>query len=343
MTTERRYWLLQIAGWGLDSAISISFAIYYAGFSVALVIGYILFFLYSVGLTDLFRREIRRKRWLNPPVPWYGLRLLAGVLLICAIQTTLVVAIDNALTPGGDHWPLSAVLPLAWGTFMATGTWTGLYVRLTERRRREERDLQTQLTVREAELRALEYQLNPHFLFNCLNSIRALVIENPPRAQDMLTRLSSVLRHSLRHDHQHTVPLASEIAAVADYLAIEAVRFEERLQVEFAIDPAVEQFPVPPMLLQTLVENAIKHGIARQPQGGRIVIRGAKQSNGVLLRVENTGSLSPASSSGGSLGLANARERLRLLYGENASVALQNEDGRVVATLVVPEPVPHPA
>ena len=338
MTTERRYWLLQVAGWCLYSVIGISFSISYTGFSLALLAGYILFSLYSIGLTDLLRREIRRKRWLDPPVPWFWLRLLTGVLLIAAIQTTLVVSVDAVLSPGNDHWPLVSIGWLAYGTFMATGTWTGLYVRLTANRRRAERDLQSQLTLREAELRALEYQINPHFLFNCLNSIRALVIENPPRAQDMLTRLSNVLRHSLRHDNQHTVPLQSEIAAVADYLAIEAVRFEERLQVEFAIDPSVEQFPVPPMLLQTLVENAIKHGIARQPQGGRIVIRAARQSDGIALKVENTGSLSPAKPNGNSLGLANARERLRLLYGENASVALQNEDGRVVATLLVPKP-----
>jgi len=338
MTTERRYWLLQIAGWGLDSAISISFAIYYTSLNLPLVVGYVLFFLYSIALTDLFRREIRRKHWLNPPVPWYGLRLLAGVLLIAAIQTILVVSIDNVLTPGGNPWPLSAILPLAWGTFLATGTWTGLYVRLTERRRREERDLQSQLTLREAELRALEYQINPHFLFNCLNSIRALVIEDPTRAQDMLTKLSNVLRHSLRHDNRHTVPLESEIAAVADYLAIEAVRFEERLQTQFSIEPGVEQFPVPPMLLQILVENAIKHGIARQPQGGRIVIRAAQHGDGIMLTVENTGSLTAAPPNGNSLGLANVRERLRLLYGESASVALKNEDGRVVATLLVPNP-----
>lgn len=339
MSLRRRYWLYQIVGWGGYTAFSLSFGIYYNGAAFSLLAGYALFFIYSIALTDLFRREMRRQRWLDPPAPWMWLRLAAGVVLIAAIQTVLVISIDRALSRGNDHWPLIAIFGLGWGTFMATGTWTGLYVRLTERRLREERDLQAQLTLREAELRALEYQINPHFLFNCLNSIRALVVENPPRAQDMLTRLSNVLRHSLRHDRGHTVPLESEVQAVADYLAIEAVRFEERLRVEFAIEAGVEQFPVPPMLLQTLVENAIKHGIAQQPQGGRLIIRAARQADGIVLRVENTGHLTTAPAGGNQLGLANARERLRLLYGERASVGLRDENGNVIATVLVPHAI----
>jgi signal transduction histidine kinase len=336
VSTQRRYWLYQATGWGFYTIVSSAFAIYYAGLTLGLVIGYVLFFLYSIGLTDLFRREIRRHKWLDPPVPWIWPRLAGGVLLIAAIQTVLVVSIDGVFDKTYTHWPLASIVSLAWGTCMATGTWTGLYVRLTERRRREERDMQAQLTLREAELRALEYQINPHFLFNCLNSIRALVIEDPPRAQDMLTRLSNVFRHSLRHDRQHTVPLASEVEAVADYLAIEAVRFEERLRVEFAIESGLEQFPVPPMLLQTLVENAIKHGIAQQPQGGELAVRATREAEGMILKVENTGRLSAAPSNGNQLGLANARQRLQLLYGDRASVALQGENGRVVATLRIP-------
>ncbi len=98
--------------------------------------------------------------------------------------------------------------------WLAAGVWCGLYVRITEDQLREKNEVQSQLALREAELRALESQINPHFLFNCLNSIRALVIEDPVRAQDMVTRLANVMRHSLRHDQQHTVPLATEVEAV---------------------------------------------------------------------------------------------------------------------------------
>ena len=137
---------------------------------------------------------------------------------------------------------------------------------LTAQRRFAGKEVHLQLAVREAELRALEAQINPHFLFNCLNSIRGLVLENPPLAQDMITRLANILRYNLHRDLNHTVPLASEVEAVSDYLALESMRFEERLRVRLAIDPAAAQVPIPPMLLQT---SGGKRGEARHRAAAR--------------------------------------------------------------------------
>jgi len=121
---------------------------------------------------------------------------------------------------------------------------------------------------------------------------------------------------------------------VADYLALEAVRFEDRLHVEFAIDPAANQIAVPPMLLQTLVENALKHGIAKLPAGGDVVIRASLQPGAMLLQVENTGQLNEPKPG---IGLDNARERLRILYGGRASLHLESRaGGRVIATAMIP-------
>lgn len=118
---------------------------------------------------------------------------------------------------------------------------------------------QMRLALSNAELRALESQLNPHFLFNCLNSIRGMISEDTAQAQDMVTRLSNMLRYNLQKDRRHTVPLASEMEAVSDYLALESIRFEDRLQVHLEIDDTVRETSIPPMLLQTLVENAIAY------------------------------------------------------------------------------------
>ncbi len=233
---------------------------------------------------------------------------------------------------------------LAWGMFLGTGIWTMLYVRFTEVRRQHEREINLRLAVREAELRALEAQINPHFLFNCLNSIRALVAENPARAQDMITRLANIFRYNLRRDHAHTVPLASEVEVVGDYLALESVRFEDRLRVRFAIAPGTEKTAVPSMLLQSLVENALKHGIAPRPAGGDLIIRAEpvirvdRESNATRIEVENTGELTQAAASEpAGVGLNNTRERLRLLYDGRASLELRNrEDGHVVATVLIP-------
>jgi LytS/YehU family sensor histidine kinase len=211
-----------------------------------------------------------------------------------------------------------------------------LYVRFAERDRHAARERQLQLTLHEAELRALEAQINPHFLFNSLNSIRALVVVDPPRAQDMLTRLANVLRNTLRHDRQHTVTLAVEMQGVDDYLALEAARLDERLRVECSIDAAAADCAVPPLLVHTLVENAIKHGIAVAPAGGVLVVRARVDGSMLQLDVENTGRLSRGESSGSRLGLTNVRERLRLLYDGRASVTLGERQGMVTATVRIP-------
>jgi len=218
----------------------------------------------------------------------------------------------------------------------ATAMWTIFYVAFTAPRRYREKEVRLQLALREAELRALEAQINPHFLFNCLNSIRALVLENPPLAQDMLTRLASILRFNLHRDLMHTIPLATELEAVRDYLTLEKVRFEERLQVEYAIDPAAAQASMPPMLLQTLVENALKHGIARLPDGGDLLIRAYMQADALRLEVENTGRIAATNGDAKHLGLANTRERLRILYGERAHLKLTEAGNRVTASAVIP-------
>jgi LytS/YehU family sensor histidine kinase len=123
-----------------------------------------------------------------------------------------------------------------------------------------------------------EAQINPHFLFNSLNSIRGLVVENPQKAQDMITRFAALLRYNLNRDRQHTVPLSQEAEVVEDYLALEAVRFEGRLRVQFTVDPSAESLQVPPMILQALVENALKHGIAKRPEGGDVRIHATAEN-----------------------------------------------------------------
>jgi LytS/YehU family sensor histidine kinase len=218
--------------------------------------------------------------------------------------------------------------------------WVILYFSITSlRHTREARRNETQmkLALSEAELRALESQLNPHFLFNCLNSIRGMVSEDPPQAQDMITRLANILRYNLQRDRRHTVPLASEVEIVSDYLALESVRFESRLRVRIDIDDAAREVPVPPMLLQTLVENAIKHGVEDLPAGSEVSIRTFLDNNTLRIAVENAGSLAEPQPGSTQIGLKNARERLRILYGERAALQLSCfENGRVAATVLIP-------
>jgi hypothetical protein len=337
MKTRNSYWACQILGWGLYSLTGVVMMARVIGPRPSLIIGYVLFALYSIALTDWLRREIKKRHWLDGRPAMLVLRLALAVIAIGSVQTFLVVAISYWLSGSGKDFSDASAKSSTWfSVTAATAMWTIFYVALSAPRRFREKEVRLQLALREAELCALEAQINPHFLFNCLNSIRALVLENPPLAQDMLTRLANILRFNLHRDLMHTIPLSAELEAIRDYLALEKVRFEERLRVAFAIEPAAAEARIPPMVLQTLVENALKHGIARLPEGGDLVIRAALDPDALRLEVENTGQIAESKEEGKQLGLANTRHRMRILYGDRASLDLSNGSNRVTARAVIP-------
>jgi LytS/YehU family sensor histidine kinase len=227
--------------------------------------------------------------------------------------------------------------------------WMGLYFfyHLFDRFNRSEIErLRLSSYAKEAELRSLKSQLNPHFIFNSLNSLRALIEENPKRARQAVTQLANLLRYSLQSSQLETVPFEDELRIVNDYLALEQVRHEERLQVHLDIEPETLTLPIPPMLLQTLVENAVKYGISTRPAGGEIAIVARCENGSLRLRVSNPGDLVNAGRERGAstgLGLRNAAERLRLLFGDSASLQLRAETSElVIAEAFVPLFLKHP-
>lgn len=335
---ELTYWTLQIVGWGVYSAIGFTEASRRAGHGQqpALIVGFVLYVGYSIALTDALRRFARSRGWLDN-IGHRWLPLLAGGLVISFIQTVCIIGVNVAWE--GRATPFRHPIPvvgIALGTSSATLMWCFYYVLLTMGRHRREQEAQFQLSLREAELSALEAQVSPHFLFNALNSIRGLVAEDPTRAQDMITRLSNLLRYNLRHDLHHTVPLAAELDVVSDYLALETMRFDERLRVDIRVAPRARHVAVPSMVVQTLVENAVKYGIASLASGGDLAIRGDIDGDRLVLDIENTGRLVDAGPEATQVGLVNARERLRLLYGDRAQLDLTERNGRVAATLRIP-------
>lgn len=333
------YWACQILGWGSYTAIFLSVTLQMAGPRPSVFIGYGAFFVYSIGLTHWLRSQIKRRRWLAMPFRKSVPLLLGASVLIGVIMAGLVIGI-SAVVERQLSWGTGGTAGLLGSIVTFTIGWTILYVAITSTRGA----LQARLALREAELRALEGQVNPHFLFNCLNTIRGMISENPAQAQDMVTRLANIFRYNLQRGRAHTVPLAEEIGIVSDYLALEAIRFEDRLRVSIAIDPAAQNALIPAMLLQTLVENALKHGLSNRPEGGELLIRASIKDDELRIAVENTGELETAAANrkNGStqVGLKNARERLRLLYGDRARLSLANgESGRVAATLLLPRSI----
>lgn len=189
-------------------------------------------------------------------------------------------------------------------------------------------------TVKELELKTIKSHINPHFIFNSLNSIRALVEENPGRARTAITELSNILRSSLQVDKLETVTLNRELSIVKDYLALEQMRFEERLKVTFDIQPQTLELTLPPMMLQTLVENAIKHGINKRVKGGIINIISHITDQQFEIIIENTGNLEKNAKEG--FGFTSTRDRLNFLYNGKATFFVVENNGIVTAKVLLP-------
>lgn len=344
---SRIYWICQIAGWGAYAAALFGISTAYSGWHIELAAAYALFAVYSIGLTHLLRRAIRRRDWLALPALQGLPRVFLAALAVALIQTSLIVTVALLFAgPQSGFTEVRQVAATASGVTVATCGWAAAYVAIVWNRRYREtrlREMELQLTLGQAELRALRAQVNPHFLFNSLNTIRGMITENPARAQEMVTSLAGLFRHALEFRGAQMVPLKDEMEAVSEYLALETARLEERLRIETEISDEAARCSVPAMVLQTLVENAVRHGIAELPQGGLLTIRAAltgvgMTSEALLLEVENTGRLKPVSPNGTHTGLANARERMRLLCGENASLVLcETGSGVVAARAVIPK------
>ncbi len=217
--------------------------------------------------------------------------------------------------------------------------WSGLYVALTAWRRTaaaRARALRAEAAATQARLDALRYQLDPHFLFNTLNALSTLIAEGRAAEADRtIARLADFLRRTLDRDGHADVPLRDELAATRAYLAIEAVRFGARLRVEEAIAPEAEAVPVPDLLLQPLVENAVRHGIGRCEGGGTLALR-AWRTNGTLHLAVTNSVPAGAHFAGDGIGLANVRARLAARYGGRATLACALEGGQAVVRLTLP-------
>jgi len=193
-----------------------------------------------------------------------------------------------------------------------------------------------ELVTREAELKALKAQINPHFLFNSLNSISALTSVDAVKARDMCIQLSNFLRSSLRLGELTSIPLAEELALTKSYLDVEQVRFGQRLRVTQDFDDGCSDCDVPPLLVQPLVENAIKHGIAMLAEGGEIAMTAHRNGQHLEVTVENPFDPDAPVMGKSGFGLANVRSRLKARYGGAARLDIRVDKGRYRVALSLP-------
>ena len=200
---------------------------------------------------------------------------------------------------------------------------------------KEIQNITNQIKISEIELQNLKSQLNPHFLFNAMNSIKALINEDPNKAREAVNQLASILRQSLNTNKNQLVTLENEMLLVSNYLQLEKIRFEERLEYAIEMCESCEKINVPPLMIQTLVENAIKHGISKLPKGGKVSIIFKKNDDNLLVKIINPGQLEKSEESGG-IGLNNTKERLKLLYSDKASININQFGNEIVTDLIIP-------
>ena len=362
--SSRWFWIAQVGGWGAyASSLFLTFLpSMEPGRRVSVLINKelraVVGIAVSLGLLQVYRR-VTPEPELNARVAVFalvasvaagivGFFIHAALMVGFGLQPSFAIFLDPATTP-------RSILEFVF----AFVVWSAAYFGVLVWRRSQEREreaAEARRLAQEAQLQMLAYQLNPHFLFNALTSIRAMIDEDRTRARQMVTELAAFLRHALVERALATTTLSAELDALRGYLAIEQIRFEDRLSIETHVDEAAESCAIPAFLIHPLLENAIKHG-ARDNGDGPLRVRLSATVNGDTLRVEvwNTGSLhprtpvdgprggalgivdaSPNGSSGTGIGVRNVRERLVRLFPGRHRFELTDERGWVRALVELP-------
>ncbi|MFA0812296.1 sensor histidine kinase [Microbulbifer epialgicus] len=342
---KSQYWALQLSGWAGYTLLSYVNSFFwvkdhwvYSGYIAVAVSS-------GIFLTEAMRTGYQRL-WSRPPVT----RFLGSLLLV-----SVAAALWAGIKFGGHLWlygtedaenPLWRAIYWFSYSFMIFTTWSALYYSIKyyqASQTQKAKTLRAESMAHQAQLKMLRYQLNPHFLFNTLNAISTLILDNDGRtANNMVTRLSQFLRHSLDNDPMQKVTLAKEVEALMLYLDIEKVRFADRLGVRLDLQGESPQALVPSLLLQPLVENAIKYGISQLEWGGEISIKARVFAGELLLEVSDNGpGMSDKELSligkGYGVGIRNTCERLRALYGDDQRVRFRNRpEGGLSVNIRIP-------
>jgi len=308
---------------------------------------------HAVSMTVLVSLTMPRLRgafeWCRPAGARWALRIatflvlsVAGTALACGVITVMALRPGEPFATCYRHdFSVNAVITLTLGISMTLyeaqrRRLDAVTTALQERELAHERDRKTAL---EARLASLEARLQPHFMFNTLNAISALIQEDPDEAERTVERLAALLRFSLDATERGLVPLAHELKIVTDYLEIERTRFGERLAYTVDVAPDVTGVEVPPLAVQTLVENSVKHAIAPRPLGGRVRIAAAAVGDQLTLSVWDDGPGFTADAMRAGHGLDNLRDRLAARFGAHAGIDVGRQDDGTLVTVTLPRSI----
>ena len=321
------YWLVQVIGWGAYTLIF--FGLVYMNGGIIFTNKLVLYFIVSLALaifvSHLARLLIIRFNWLNRSV-WQiivftiiGAIITAFIFELAQLFYSLYVVTPDYYVRGFEFEPSQLYINV-FISFIVFSLWYGFYYTylFIERSRKQEiKNLQFEASRNEIELKNLRAQINPHFLFNSLNSIKALVEIDKEGSKAAITKLSNLLRNSIHLSKNRLISLREELEIVKTYLDLEKIRFEDHIRLSFDIDEDSLDCKVPPLMLQTVTENAIKHGLSKLIDGGELLISSRVSNDQLIIKVVNTGKLDIRDDNHG-IGIENTRKRLAIIYGEDA-------------------------
>lgn len=338
---NRIYWLLQILGWGGYTSFLTFFLTSFSDNSLPvkvillqIVIGSTLFF-----VSHQMRILIKQWNWVDLKLKYLFPRILILAAIGSVIGQVIIHGIMITVLDWESYRPIRwAEFPFyAFNTFVMLLGWSVLYFgyHFFESAQKSKMDkLKAESLVKDAELIALKAQINPHFIFNSLNNIRAMVLEDPMKARDMISNLSDLMRYSIKFSNDELVSLESEIEIVENYLKLEMVQYENRLEYSLDIDHSTKELKIPPMIIQLQVENAIKHGISQLPKGGQVNVKTELKNTDLIIKVSNSGKITK--NSDGGIGLKNVIERIKHLFNVEPNFSLSEKDGEVTSLLTFP-------
>jgi len=332
------YWTCQFIGWTLYALINLIFfkLSYNTNFKDILL--FLIWLPLGITITHAYRYIIIKFDVLKVNLFFQIPIIVVASLLMSILFFIINIGIVNFFSHTSEPIDLLAATSKILSLVLIFIIWSVIYFGFhffDNYKRTEIQNLRLEANTKEVELNKLKSQLNPHFMFNSMNSIRALVDEDPKKAKVAITQLSNILRNTLMMHKNKFIKLEEELALVKDYLELEHIRFEERLCFNFDIDANTLSLNVPPMMIQTLVENGIKHGISKYPEGGSISIITLKTETGFEIEIINTGQLIPNSTSDSGFGVENTTNRLELLFGKKASFSLKNLDHKNVISKII--------
>jgi len=338
------FWIYQTIGWLIYILHYVLF-----GFVLRIDFRYIsMLILILFGLTLLLRRLYQFIFARKISVFWL-LAVIAVISIICGVLSGIIARIVTIYLRQGVWVSLrlflnSRTIVTSFSQIIVLMLWSGLYFLVKywiEWRHQREMAAQAETAAQESQLEMLRYQLNPHFLFNALNSLRGLIHEDRHNAKLMLTDLSDYLRFSLMSRHTSRIPLGQEIEALRFYFAIEKRRYEERLQVDFDIDPASLDFQIIGFLLHPLAENAIKYGMRTSPMPLKILIKTMLQNGNLIIEITNTGrwhqdsGIDYSGHQGTGTGMQNIRSRLHNAFPDRCRLGITKNEHHVTIRIEI--------